>query len=216
MHGLINRTIQRFVSDTYGDAAWARACATAELGFVDFEAMLTYDDELTLRVLEAVSADLIKNRWEVLEDIGTYLVSHSNAEAVRRLLRFGGEDFVEFLHSLDDLPDRARLAVADLELPQLELQEHAPDRFSLTVSAGTAGFGHVMIGMLRSLADDYGALALLEYKGGQADYEVVEITLIETGFAAGRDFELGAGAVARVVQSEVGRVMPDEGQRKQQ
>jgi len=218
MHGLINRTIQRFVSDTYGDAAWVRACATAELGFVDFEAMLTYDDELTLRVLEAVSGDLIKSQWEVLEDIGTYLVSH--AEAVRRLLRFGGEDFVEFLHSLDDLPDRARLAVADLELPQLELREHAPDRFSLRVSAGTAGFGHVMIGMLRSLADDYGALALLEYKGGQADYEVVEITLIETGFAAGRNFELGAGRIARVVQSEMGqaipRAIPDEGERKRQ
>ena len=194
MHGLINRTIQRFVGDTYGEETWLRASVAAGLGFVEFEAMLIYDDELTQRALEAVSGELGKARSEVLEDIGTYLVSHANAEAVRRLLRFGGEDFVDFLHSLDDLPDRARLAVDDLELPQLELREHAPDRFSLTVSARVEGFGHVMIGMLRSLADDYGALVLLEHKGGQSGLEVVDITLIETGFAAGRDFELGAGA----------------------
>jgi hypothetical protein len=194
MHGLINRTIQRFVSDTYGDDVWLRASVAAELGFAEFEAMLMYDDALTKRALEAVCGELDKTRGEVLEDIGTYLVSHPNAEAVRRLLRFGGEDFIEFLHSLDDLPDRARLAVADLELPQLELREHASDRFSLTISARHEGFGQVMIGMLRSLADDYGTLVLLEHMGGQSGFEVVDITLIETGFAAGREFELGAGA----------------------
>ena len=108
------------------------------------------------------------------------------------MLRFGGEDFVEFLHSLDDLPDRARLAVADLDLPQLELREHASDRFSLTVSARIDGFGHVMIGMLRTLADDYGALVLLDHRGGQRGFEVVDITLIEAGYASGRAFDLGA------------------------
>ncbi|MDQ2092262.1 heme NO-binding domain-containing protein [Marimonas arenosa] len=194
MHGLVNRTIQQFVSDTYGAERWSEVALAADLTFAEFEAMLVYEEALTRRVLEAVCTVLDKPRAEVLEDIGTYLVSHPNAEAVRRLLRFGGEDFVEFLHSLDDLPDRARLAVSDLELPQLELREHAADRFSLTVNARIDGFGQVMIGMLRSLADDYGALALLEHRGGQRGFEVVDITLIEAGFAQGRSFDLGATA----------------------
>ncbi|UYV38524.1 heme NO-binding domain-containing protein [Rhodobacteraceae bacterium D3-12] len=194
MHGLINRTIQSFVSDTYGDAVWARIGLAADLGFADFEAMLIYEDALTFRALDAVSCDLGKPRDEVLEDIGTYLVSHPNVEAVRRLLRFGGDDFVEFLHSLDDLPDWARLAVSDLDLPQLDLREHAPDRFTLTVNARRAGYGHVLIGVLRTLADDYGALVLLDHNGGDGGREVITITLVEAGFAEGRDFELGAGS----------------------
>ncbi|MDU8927114.1 heme NO-binding domain-containing protein [Alisedimentitalea sp. MJ-SS2] len=194
MHGLVNRTIQRFVADTYGIGCWQRVVHAADLGFTEFEAMLVYEEALTDRVLQAACVELEKARDEVLEDIGTYLVSHPNAEAVRRLLRFGGEDFVEFLHSLDDLPDRARLAVADLDLPQLELREHASNRFSLTVSARIGGFGHVMIGMLRTLADDYGALVLLDHRGGQRGFGVVDITLIEAGYASGRHFELGAGA----------------------
>ncbi|MDQ2095020.1 heme NO-binding domain-containing protein [Rhodalgimonas zhirmunskyi] len=201
MHGLVNRAIQRFVTDTYGAALWRRVAHEAQLGFVDFESMLIYDDVLTPRVLDAVEAELGKPRAEILEDIGTYLVSHPNAEAVRRLLRFGGEDFVDFLHSLDDLPDRARLAVSDLDLPQLELREHAADRFSLTVCARKDGFGPVMIGMLRSLADDYGALVLLERRAGgeraagcvnSEGLDVIDITLIEAGYAEGRSFDLGA------------------------
>jgi hypothetical protein len=120
------------------------------------------------------------------------LVSHPNVEALRRLLRFGGVSVVEFLHSLDDLPDRARLAVDDLNLPALELREHAANRFSLTCSYPYEGFGCVMVGVLRTLADDYGALVFLEHQGGDQGVEVIEITLFETAYAEGRTFELGA------------------------
>ncbi|PIE13562.1 MAG: heme NO-binding protein [Rhodobacterales bacterium] len=193
MHGLINRAIQCFVRDTYGARSWENVASKAGLGFLEFEPMLIYENAQTEAVLDAICDELSKSRDMVLEDIGTYLVTHPNVEALRRLLRFGGVDFVEFLHSLDDLPDRARLAVADLELPALELREHAVDQFSLTVrSQGVEGFGHVMMGILRTLADDYGALVFLEHQGGRQGVETIEITLIETAFAKGRSFDLGA------------------------
>jgi hypothetical protein len=51
-----------------------------------------------------------------------------------------------------------------------------------------------MVGLLRAMADDYGALVMLERAGGSGDREVIGITLIETAFAEGRSFELGARA----------------------
>jgi len=194
MHGLINRAIQCFVRDSYGRERWIEITHLADLGFSDFEAMLHYDDALTEKVLEAVSRSLGVARDTVLEDIGTYLVSHPNAEALRRLLRFGGDSFVDFLHSLDELPDRTRLAVDDLVLPQLELREYGENSYSLICDSDHGGFGHVLIGVLRTLADDYGALVFLEHKGGQPGREVIEITLIEAAFAEGRSFDLGAKA----------------------
>lgn len=194
MHGLINRAIQRFVTDSYGESTWLAATKSAGLGFVDFEAMWIYDDDLTPRVLCAVCDVLDRPYAELLEDIGTYLVSHSNVEALRRLLRFGGVTFAEFLHSLDDLPDRARLAVSDLDLPRLELFEESPERFSLKCYGDTEGWGHLFMGVLRAMADDYGALAYLEHKGMCHGVETLEISLLETGFSDGRGFELGASA----------------------
>lgn len=195
MHGLINRAIQCFVTDSYGSDKWVEATRLADLDFVEFEAMLMYDDDITPCVLDAVSQVLDRPRDDVMEDIGTYLVSHPNVEALRRLLRFGGVTFVDFLHSLDDLPDRARLAVADLHLPRIELHDHGPTRFSLVCASPIAGYGHVMMGILRTMADDYGVLALLDHQGSGEGVETISISLIETEFAEGRVFDLGARAL---------------------
>ena len=194
MHGLINRAIQCFVTDAYGAEKWLEATRVAELDFVEFEAMLIYPDDVTPRVLDAVAHVLNRPRNEVMEDLGTYLVSHPTTEALRRLMRFGGVNFVEFLHSLDDLPDRARLAVSDLNIPRMELQDTAAHGFSLVCDAPGAGFGHVMMGILRAMADDYGALALLDHHGSADGTETISISLIETEFAEGRVFDLGARA----------------------
>lgn len=197
MHGLINRSIERFVRDTYGRDAWIGVTQRLDLGYTEFEAMLSYDDEVTARMLEDLARELDKPVADILEDIGTYLVSHPNFEAVRRLLRFSGVTFEEFLHSLDDLPARARLAVSDMELPRLELREFATDSFCLSVYSrhmNMPGFGHVVTGLLRAMADDYGALVLLEHKGGGDDHEIIDVKLLETAFASGRTFELGAKA----------------------
>ena len=98
MHGLINRAIQCFLRDTYGDAIWAQVAQSARLDFDSFEAMLTYPPEITEAVVQAAVSVLRRPRDTLLEDMGTYLVSHPNLEALRRLLRFGGVSFVEFLH----------------------------------------------------------------------------------------------------------------------
>ena len=49
-----------------------------------------------------------------------------------------------------------------------------------------------MMGILRTMADDYGALVLLDHDGSDAGTETIAITLIEQEFAEGRRFELGA------------------------
>ncbi len=194
MHGLINRSIQCFVTDTYGHQNWAAVAARADVGEDGFEAMLTYDTAVTDAVLEAATQLLQKPRDMLLEDLGTYLASHPNVEALRRLLRFGGATFQEFLHSLDELHDRALLAVPDLTMPQLELRDHGVTDFTLIVRHDYPGFGHVVVGMLRAMADDYGALALLEHKGRADDVETIAIELLVSGFSEGRHFELGARA----------------------
>ncbi|WP_171122646.1 MULTISPECIES: heme NO-binding domain-containing protein [unclassified Ruegeria] len=192
MHGLINRAVQSFVCETYGQSCWINVTEAAELGFSEFEAMLVYNDEMTLRVLDILCAKLKRPRGELLEDLGTYLVSHPNMEGLRRLLRFGGETYVEFLHSLDDLSDRVRLAVSDLTLPVLELREVSPAEFQLYCYPGLKGYSSVMVGVLRAIADDYGALAMLSHAGTEGEVEIISIVLIESAFAEGRQFDLGA------------------------
>ena len=191
MHGLINKAIQCFVLDTYGRETWREMAQSAALPVMQFEAMLIYEDTLTEQALDATARFLDKPRTDVLEDIGTYLASHPNVEALRRLLRFGGAHFIEFLYSLDDLHDRARLAVDDLELPRLTLVRHTENHYSLLCGAAFPGWGHVLVGILRVMADDYGALACLEHCGAKDQTETIDIRLVHRSYAQGRTFVLG-------------------------
>ncbi len=198
MHGLVNRAIERFVRDTYGRDVWIETIRRLDLGYTEFEAMMTYEPQVTKTVLAAFRERLDKAVPDLLEDIGTYMISHPNIEAPRRLLRFGGVDFVDFLHSLDDLPERARLAVSDLDLPTLKLRDHGEGSYSLNVGLSEGHdlrLGHVVMGVLRAMADDYGALVFLEHRGVSAGHEVILIRLLETAFASGRSFELGVGGL---------------------
>ena len=194
MHGLINRSLQCFLRDSFGAPVWAAVARDAGLGFDSFEAMLTYDPALTDAVICAAARQLDRPRETVMEDLGTYLVSHPNVEALRRLLRFGGVTFVDFLHSLEDLPGRGRLAVPDLDMPQFALVETGADHFLLTCRTPVQGGGHVMMGLLRSMADDYGTLVLLDHQGMKGDADMISIQILDQSFASGRRFDLAAKA----------------------
>lgn len=200
MHGLVNRAIERFVRDTYGRDLWIAAIRKLDLGYTEFEAMLRYDAQITDDLLHELCNVLGRGRDELLEDVGTYLISNPAIQAPRRLMRFGGIDFVEFLHSLDELPERVRLAVADLDLPQLELHDQGTGTFSLMVAPPhdhDLRLGHVVMGVLRAMADDYGALAFLNYKGIRAGREVIEVQLLDEDYAAGRLFDLSLGGTGQ-------------------
>lgn len=191
MHGLINKAVQRFVVDTYDQQVWLAVTRRAGLASSEFEAMLPYEDRVTYDLIAAISEELDLAPKVVLEDIGTYLVTHPNLEPLRRLLRFCGVSFVAFLHSLDDVQARARLAVADLELPSIELHEHAYGRFCLRCRYPHSGFGYVLMGILRTMADDYGALVVLEHAHVSPFEETIRIQLVQEAHSPGREFELG-------------------------
>lgn len=194
MHGLINRAIESFVRDTYGPDMWAAVACNARLGFDSFEPMMQYDVSITGAVVEAAAGLLRRPREALLEDMGTYLVSHPNVEPLRRLLRFGGVDFPDFLMSLEDMRGRGRLALPDLDLPVLVVEDLSPGRFRLHCASPFAGAGHVVVGLLRAMADDYGALVVLDHLGEASRGEVIAVQLLDARFAEGRRFDLSGQA----------------------
>lgn len=171
-----------------------KICAAAEIGHDDFEALLTYDLAEAEAVIEAAVVLLKKDRRCFLEDVGTHVVSHPENASLRRLLRFGGDTFEEFLHSLDDMRDRVKLALPDLDMPQLELRVHSAQNFSLYYRWLTPGYGALALGMLRAMADEYGALVVLEHLLGQddsGDFDTISIALLDGDFADSGQFALG-------------------------
>ncbi|MGV8987928.1 MAG: heme NO-binding domain-containing protein [Cypionkella sp.] len=191
MLGLINRSFQLFISDTYGEAFWEIVAKVADIRMSGFESMLNYDDKLTDQVIDAASNLLSRPRESLMEDMGTFLVSHDSLLTMRRLLRFSGVNFSDFLNSVEELPERGRLVLPELELPDIELNDLGGGHFRLRCTARLAGTGHIVMGLLRAMADDYGALVLLDHLGPDAGAEVISVQIAAQALYEARPFHLG-------------------------
>ncbi len=191
MHGMVNRALQGFLTVTYGPDIWDEIRSQAALPVEDFEAMLHYDDRLTLACFEAACQVLHKPPNALLEDIGIWLVTDSRLEPLRRLLRFSGPTFGDFLNSLEELGDRGRLAMPNLEMPDIVLERQDPSSYRLRATWVLPGIAPILLGCLRAMADDYGALAFLKLDGFEDGAECLHIQLLDTAFSEGRRFALG-------------------------
>lgn len=192
MFGLLLRSIQAYLRGTFGPALWARVLRAAGQPPEGFEPMLPYDAAVVDRVLAAAAQELRRPAEAMLEDVGTFLVADPGHRALRRLLRFGGAGFADFLHSLEELPDRARLALPGLDLPQIALTETAPGRFRLEIASPLPALFPVALGALRAMADDYGALVLIDL-AAEGDRATLTVQLLEAAHGAGRGFALAGG-----------------------
>ena len=190
MHGLINRSIQHFLTETYGAAVWRDLAADAGLAPEGFEAMLSYDDAQTFLLIDLAADRLRKPAEAIWEDYGMFLVS---LEPLRRLMRFSGGDFGEFLGSLGELHERAELAVAGLGLPRLSIARNDGTLVRVCHDPAWTGFSGTLAGVLRAMADDYGALVLIE---ANEALRQVDIELLDAAFSAGRDFVLASAGGA--------------------
>jgi len=194
MLGLVNRSIQNFLTDTFGERIWYAVACKAGVSPEGFEPMLSYEDALTDRLLNVACETLDRRRFDFLEDLGTYL---STREAVRRLLRYGGRGYVDFLRSLNELHGRTQLALEDLKLPELTLRGLGQGQYSLSVLGASPGWGAVFAGVLRAMADDYGALVLIELNEHPEDGlagEAITVQLLDSFHGSGRSFDLSDAA----------------------
>lgn len=185
MHGLINRSIECFLRDNYGDPAWGRIAASLNIDPAGFEPFRHYPDPLTLQLIAAATEVLHKPEPELLEDVGAWL---ARTEPARRLLRFSGSDFADFVLALEELPGRAHLVLPDIDMPRIAVTVEGVGQFRVTTSHAPPEWRSLLAGVLRAMSDDYGALALIVDEG-----TAISVDVSDESFFAARDFDIGGG-----------------------
>ncbi|WP_282602763.1 heme NO-binding domain-containing protein [Paracoccus sp. PARArs4] len=178
MDTLINRTVEEFLRATYGEGL---------VGTITDELATTEENDPVpgrvhgMRMLDRAAFRLVKPTVEMLEDLGAWM---TRIEAIRRLLRFSGRDFTDFLLRLEEMPGRAHLVLPNLHLPAIQVEAVGHSIF-LTMSPPDAAWRHLLIGIVRGMADDYGALCLISTEGA-----LIRVDVWDTSFAQARDFSL--------------------------
>ena len=193
MHGLINRSLECFVRDSYGDAVWRGIAADIALPAERFEPFRHYPDELAAKVISTAAARLAKPEGELLEDFGAWL---ARTEPTRRLLRFSGSDFTDFIIALEELSGRVAMILPELQMPRIAVEPSLDGRqFAVSVLHAMPQWRSVLAGVIRAMSDDYGALALIVDEG-----HGISVDVSDAAFAEARDFVLATeGATPRAL-----------------
>lgn len=189
MYGLLLRSLQTYVSRSFGQPLWSEVLLVGGYGSQGFEPLLPYDASVFKSVMVLTAARLGRPEAVVLEDLGTYMIVGASQGVARRLLRYGGPNFSDFLLSLEDLSDRARLALSDIKLPNIYLREVEPGGFEISATFNPPELSFVLLGALRAMADDYGALVTIEDRGVENGNSILMVHLLEQRFSPARRFE---------------------------
>lgn len=184
MYTLVGRSLESFLRSSYGDAFWQDLVQGALPERASRPLLVHTSLQETRRLVFLASRRLGKPVAEIAEDLGAWVV---RLEGVRRLLRFSGPNFVEFIRSLEELPGRALLVLPHFPLPELSVVSEGAEDYEIYVSHRPRGWIWAIAGMLRGMADDYGTLALIAVAGNR-----ITLRVVLEEHAAGRPFALSA------------------------
>ncbi|KGJ03525.1 Haem-NO-binding [Paracoccus halophilus] len=185
MHGLINRSFELFIRDSYGDRVWENLARRARVDPRGFFLLQNSSGSVTDMLVAEGSNILGKTADELTEDLGAWLTQR---EAIRRLLRFSGRNFPEFVESLSEFPDRALMVVECLEIPRISVSRCSEAAYEVEIEGDTGLWTMLLAGVLRGMADDYGALAVIA-----AAAPGVRVDIAMSQYGAERPFALVAG-----------------------
>ncbi|MGR3199437.1 MAG: heme NO-binding domain-containing protein [Paracoccus sp. (in: a-proteobacteria)] len=183
MNRLVSRAIEEFLRSTYGEKLVQELDGTPEA-----EASVADPARIDVTGLSRGGYRLSKPLSEMLEDMGGWM---TRIEPIRRLLRFSGRDFKDFLLRLDELPGRANLVLPTLPVPRLQVETSERGvRVMIIDPDPDAAWQFLFVGLIRGMADDYGALCLITIEEAS-----IRIDIWEEQFAEGRLFSLEGAAV---------------------
>ena len=156
MYGLVNNGVRTFIVNAHGEKTWRAICARAEVDDEEFENLSAYDDEITYRLVGAVSAELDLPAEKVLEVFGHYWVGFSKSTAIGKLVDHGAETLIERINGLDEMHERIQMTMPHLVPPSFAFEEGTDGMHVLRYMSHREGLAPMVIGLLHGMAEDCG------------------------------------------------------------
>src|SRR5262249_31992873 len=122
MYGLINKALQDLVTARLGEAAWKAICIKTNTD-PRFVTMAKYPDEVTYKLVGALSQALDVSGEPLLEQFGEYWTVYTAEAGYGVLLQFAGNNLFDFLQNLDNMHTRVALTFPELEPPSFRCSE---------------------------------------------------------------------------------------------
>jgi hypothetical protein len=155
MYGLVNRAVEELVVSLKGEAGWRGVCAHANVSPDGFVAMKSYDDDVTFRLVAAVSARMDLPAEQVLEAFGKYWITYTAEQGYSSIMAAGGKNLREFLGNLNEMHGRVETIFPQLRLPLFRVEDIADGEYRVYYASTRAGLAPMVVGLIKGLAERF-------------------------------------------------------------
>ena len=162
MYGLVNQAIEELVCARYGNATWDNIRQLAKTEVDGFVRMESYPDAITYNIVGAACQHLEISAEALLEEIGMYWVKFTGAKGYGEILESAGSDLFELLANLDDMHSRVAMVYPKLAPPSFECETLSSSKIVLHYRSHRDGLAHMVIGLIKGLADHFGDTITVE------------------------------------------------------
>ncbi len=154
MYGMINKGIEDLVISIAGEDTWRIIKCDAGIDTVEFYDSCQYNDNVTIKLVEAASKALGKPPKDILYAFGRHWVLYTEREGWASVFNLAGDTVLGIIKELDGIHARVQIALPDARMPHFSVSEEH-DHWKLIYRSPRTGFAPMVLGLLDGLAEKF-------------------------------------------------------------
>lgn len=154
MYGIVNLAVENLVVSSHGEEVWTQIREQA--GITDISTFVTtenYPDDVTYRLVGAISSRLGVSNDEVLRIFGRHWITYTKNNGYDELLRFAGSSAREFLSNVDVIHAHVAAGMPVLKTPTIEVEEVEDGHFLVHYRSPRQGLAAMVLGLLEGIGE---------------------------------------------------------------
>lgn len=173
MYGMVHRAANAMVLERLGAPVWDAILTKAGLSEQHFISMERYDDEVTFRLIGAISevADLPMDA--LLESFGQYWVSFAAASDYGTMFVRTGSDFVAFVRNLDRMHLAISTTMPEANMPSFELLGSKEGVSEIVYRSDRDGLAPFVVGLMHGLLHYFGETGTVTVENREGETVIV-------------------------------------------
>ena len=179
MYGMVNKALEDMVTSRQGEDCWERIKQAAGVEVAVFISNEGYPDEMTYKLVGAVSEELKVPAQQVLEEFGKHWVLKTAAEGYGELMEAGGKTLKEFLLRLPAFHTNVALIFPQLNPPRFRCSDVGDLSLKLHYYSDREGLAPFVIGVLKGLSERFSTLTRIEHVTARGQDEDHDVFLID-------------------------------------
>ena len=152
MYGLVNAAVQELVVTKFGVDKWEAVKARADVLIPAFSKMESYPDDLTYKLVGAISEVLEVPADDALKVFGEFWIQYATRAGYGEFMAMAGDSLKDFLFNLDNMHTRIGQTFPKLQPPSFRFDVLEDDVLRMHYHTGRQGLCPFVHGLLIGLA----------------------------------------------------------------